>query len=67
MVFDLKNMKSKVTLELKIILVLFLFFILLIDQTPSQSQNFSKISRDMILLKPACFVMGSEEYVAEAT
>ncbi len=42
-----------------------LLFIILSPLALAQAQNLSPVFRDMILLKPACFTMGSEEYIAE--
>ncbi len=50
---------------LKTILALLLVFIFLTGETPDPIQKLSLVDRDMIFLKAACFVMGSEEYIAE--
>lgn len=62
---DLKILKSETIQGLKTVSILFLFLIFLPGFTPVSSAAHPLVFRDMILLKPACFVMGSEEYIAE--
>ncbi len=62
---DLKILKSETVQGLKTISILLLFFISLAGLTPAPPQKLPQVFREMVLLKTACFVMGSEEYIAE--